>query len=101
MFTSIYLHFSSLFMMASALTRECFSTNTSILSLPFQVFRISINLTTHEQKNMGDVSYMKDEQGHFKNSYNRGFTKNWMEFLNLIPAETFGIDRNEGELFAV
>ncbi|XP_057313765.1 uncharacterized protein LOC130655081 [Hydractinia symbiolongicarpus] len=66
-----------------------------------QLLMISINLTTNERINMKRYTYLRDDQGVFRNPYDRGFFKNWMEFFNFLPALRYGIDRKEGELFSV
>ena len=52
---------------------------------------ISVNLTTNERINLRRYKYLYDENGMYKNPYDRGVVKNWMEFLNLIPSQQFGI----------
>lgn len=60
-----------------------------------------MNLTTNERMNAKRYSYLKDEEGDFRNPYDRGLVQNWKEFLNLIPPVALGIDRKEGDLFSV
>lgn len=50
---------------------------------------------------MKRYTYLRDDQGVYRNPYDRGFFKNWMEFFNFLPALRYGIDRKEGELFSV
>ena len=61
-----------------------------------------MNLTTNEKLNIHRYDYLKDTRGSFHNPYNRGFVKNWMEFLNMTLPLKLGMDDGKGsELFSV
>lgn len=65
------------------------------------LMRISMNLTTNEQLNAGNYTYLRDERGQFRNKYARGVVKNWMEYLHLVPQQAGTQPDNKAEHFSV
>lgn len=53
-----------------------------------QITQISLNLTTNERLNILRYSYLRDKMtGTYRNPYDKGVLKNWLEFFHLLPSE--------------